>query len=150
MKRHLVKLSSTEREELEHITRSGEHPAQKLTRARALLLADTAGAGWPDAQIAAALGVAEETVRRLRKKYLTSGLEATLERQTRSDKGQPVKIDGRVEAQLIALACSPAPDERPRWTLSLLADRLVKLEVVESLSYESVRQVLKKTHSSLI
>jgi transposase len=149
VKRHIVSLSPEERQQLETLTRTGEHSARKITRARVLLLADTNGEGWPDKQIAAALDVTEETVQRLRKKYLSVGLIATVEHQERQDKGQPKKIDGRVQAHIIALACGPVPDDKPRWTLSLLADRLVELEVVDGLSHESVRSVLKKTRLSL-
>lgn len=148
MKRHRVKLSPEDRRRLEAIAHTGGAKAQESTRARLLLAADEAGPALKDNEIALALGLTEQTIERVRKKYVTHGLEASIYRAAHRNKGVPTKVDGRVEAQIIALACGPTPNEEPRWTLSMLADRLVKLELVESISLERVRQALKKTSSS--
>lgn len=144
MKRHIVALTPEERDRLRDFTRTGHRSAQAIIRARILLAADTQGEAKHDADIARSLGVSLRTVENTRKRHCTQGLEAVLERQARQDKGQPVKLDGRVQAHLVALACSSTPNNEPFWTLSMLADRLVKLELVQSVSRESVRQVLKK------
>jgi transposase len=101
-----------------------------------------------DEQISSALGVTVQTIERVRKHYCLEGLERAVHRQPRPDKGIPKKVDGNVEARLIALACSDAPGEASRWTLSMLADELVRLELVDSISIEQVRKTLKKTRSS--
>ena len=145
MKKHLVKLTEAERATLDVFTRTGQRGAQSLTRARVLLLADEQGAARNDADIARTLEINVHTVEDVRKRYCEQGLESVLNRKARKDKGLPVKIDGRVEAQLVALACSETPNGEPSWTLSMLADQLVKLEVVERISRESVRKTLKKT-----
>lgn len=147
MRRHIVKLSADEREQLRVLTRTGSAKAQELTRAHILLNADENGPGLKDEHIATALSVTVQTVERIRKRYNAEGLKS-IRRKPRPDKGIPRKIDGAVEARLIALACSDVPNEAPRWTLSMLADEVVRLEVLDSLSLESVRQVLKKTRSS--
>ncbi len=147
MRRHIVKLNAAEREQLRVLTRTGSAKAQALTRAHILLNADENGPALKDKAIATALGITVQTVERIRKRYNAEGLNA-VQRKPRPDKGIPRKIDGAVEARLIALACSDVPNEAPRWTLSMLADEVVRLEVLDSLSLESVRQVLKKTRSS--
>lgn len=147
MKRHEVKLSAAEREQLRVLTRTGSAKAQALTRAHILLNADENGPALKDKAIATALGITVQTVERIRKHYNAEGLNA-VQRKPRLDRGVPRKVDGVVEARLLALACSDVPNEAPRWTLSMLAGELVRLEVVDSLSLESVRQVLKKTRSS--
>jgi hypothetical protein len=148
MKRHRVKLSKTDRAWLETFTRQGSAKAQELTRARILLSADEGGAALKDEQISSALGVTVQTIERVRKHYCLAGMERAVHRQPRPDKGIPKKVDGEVEARLIALACSDAPGEAPRWTLKMLADELVRLELLESISIEQVRKTLKKTRSS--
>lgn len=150
MKRHLVQLSEAERVQLQAFTRTGHRSAQAITRARVLLLADEQGAARNDAEIARTLGINVHTVENIRKRYCEHGLVCVLSRKPRKDKGVPVKIDGRVEAQLLALACSETPNQEPSWTLSMLAEQLVKLDVVEQISRESVRQTLKKMHSNRI
>ena len=146
-KKYIVNLTSEERKALEGLISSGTAPARKLTRARILLKADE---GWTDARIGEALDVGTATVERLRKRFVEwGGIQAIERRKPR--RRYERKIDGDAEARLIALACSTPPEGRTRWTLQLLADKLVTLEGVdiESVSYETVRRVLKKTGLSL-
>jgi transposase len=138
-KLYSVRLKEEEREELSQYLRRGKSSARSLTRARILLLADE---GRPDVEIAEALKVSKSTANRIRKRYCEGGLEFTLYERARS--GAPSKIDGRIEAQLTLLACSEPPDGRSKWTLRLLADRLVELEAVDSISHMSVQRLLKK------
>lgn len=146
-KKYIVDLTSEEREELEALISSGVAPARKLTRARILLKADE---GWTDKDISEALDVGTATVERVRKRFVEwGGIKAIERRKPRRQYER--KLDGDAEARLIALACSAPPEGRTRWTLQLLADKLVTLEAVdiESVSYETVRRVLKKTGLSL-
>lgn len=140
---HQVKLDEEEREKLQNYLRQGKAPARSVIRARLLLLADS---GRSDAEIVDALGVSKSTVARLRKKYCQEGLEAVLNEEPRS--GAPPKISGRAKAQLTALACSEPPEGRSRWTLQLLADRLVELREVDSISTMSISRIFKKSRSS--
>lgn len=139
-KKYLINLSDEEQQELLEITRKGEVKARKMKRAMILLKADE---GLSDPQIMAAISVSRPTVERTRKRFVKGGLERALNEDPRP--GQKRKLDGRGEAQLIAVACSQAPDGHDHWTLRLLADKLVQLEVVENISYETVRRTLKKT-----
>ena len=148
-KKYIVTLTEPEREMLQAMLSRGKAAARKLVHARVLLKADASpgGPGWSDDQIAEGLEVGRATVERVRKEFVEEGLEAALER--RKPRRQYLrKLDGDGEAHLIALACSQAPEGRSRWTLRLLADRMVQLEQVDHLSYESVRAVLKKTTSA--
>lgn len=150
MKKHLVHLTAPERTEVQQFLRTGHRSAQAITRARILLLADQQGEQRNDAEIARTLGVNLHTVENIRRRYAQNGLQAVLQRKPRSDKGIPVKVDGRVEAQLITLACSETPNGEPSWTLQMLGDALVQLGLVEDISRETVRQTLKKTRSGHI
>jgi transposase len=141
-KKYLVTLSNEERTQLEHLLHSGTHATRKVTRARILL---KAAEGWEDRAIAAALSVGRATVERTRQRFVAEGLGALEERPR---PGSQPKLDEKAQARLIAEACSAAPQGRQRWTLQLLADRVVALGLVESYSYESVRRVLKKATSS--
>lgn len=146
-KKYIVNLTSEEREALDTLISSGIASARKLTRARILLKADE---GWTDRRISEALDVGTATVERVRKRFVEwGGIEAIERRKPRRQYER--KIDGDAEARLVALACSAPPKGRTRWTLHLLADKLVTLEEVDinSVSYETVRQVLKKTGLSL-
>ena len=145
-KRYPVMLSAAERAHLEHLIAAGAAPARKLTHARILLKADegAAGPGWVDQAIADAVEVSQPTVARVRRQFVGQGLEAALNRRAPRREYRR-KLGGEQEARLIALACGPAPAGQGRWSLRLLADRLVELEVVESVSYQTVRRVLKKT-----
>lgn len=142
-----VELSASERNHLENIVSSGTEKARKLTRARILLKADE---GWTDPQIQAALDVSRPTVERVRRKYVIEGLNAALNRR-KPDREYERKIDGRDEAHLIALVCGDPPEGYAKWSMRLLAERFVALEQVEveTVSHETVRQVLKKMNLSL-
>jgi len=148
-KRYIVTLTEEERTMLLNLISAGKAAARKLTHARILLKADCAGGreGWTDAAISAALDVSPSTIARVRELFVEEGLEAALNRQ-KPRRQYLRKLDGEQEAHLIALSCSTAPEGHDRWTLRLLADRMVKLEYVDSVSHETVRQVLKKTRSS--
>jgi transposase len=142
-KKYKVDLSQSERAELEGMTRKGQVSARKMKRAQILLKASE---GWQDADIAAALDTAHSTVERLRQRFVEGGLSHALNEDARP--GQKRRLDGRAEAHLIALVCSERPDGQARWSMRLLADKLVELEVVESVSHETVRQTLKKMTSN--
>ena len=148
-KRYRVRLVDEERAYLESLLSAGKAAARTLTHARILLKADEgpAGPGWADEAIADALEVNRSTVERVRQRCVEEGFDAAL-RPRPSRQVRLRKLDGAQEAQLVALACSPPPNGRDRWTLHLLADKLVALEVVDCISYESVRRTLKKTCSS--
>ena len=141
---HIVSLKEQEREELKQYLRKDKSSARSLTRARILLLADE---GRDDEMIAEALKVSKSTVSRIRTRYCEGDLDFALHEKARS--GAPPKIDGRIEAQLTLLACSEPPDGRSRWTVRLLADRLIEMEVVEAISHMSVQRLLKKMKLSL-
>ena len=149
MPRYVVRLTEAERQTLEDLLSKGRHAATTATRARLLLKADDseAGPGWKDGEIVEALDTSLSTVHRVRQEFVESGLETALYRR-QSRVPRPRKLDGAQEARLIALACGPAPEGRTRWTLKLLAQHRVELEVVPSLSAECVRTTLKKTNSS--
>lgn len=146
-KMYEVKLSGDERNHLENLISCGQAKARKLTRARILLKADD---GWKDDEITQALDVSRPTVERVRAQYVTGDLATALERRAPTREYER-KVDGRDEAHLVALVCGAPPAGRSRWTLRLLSDELVKLEevAVESVSHETIRQVLKKTNLSL-
>ena len=149
MKTHRVRLTEDERQALEALVRKGRAAARKLTRARVLLKADEgpSGPGWTDEAIAAALEVSSGTVERLRKRAVLEGPLVALEHRPAPTPPRR-RLDGRAEAQLIALSCGAAPDGREGWSLRLLAEKMVELEYVDALSYETVRRTLKKTRSS--
>jgi transposase len=147
MKRYKVTLEAEERQYLHDLIAAGKAAARKLAHARILLKADAAdgGSAWPDGRIADALEVSTDTVGRVRQRFVELGLDAALDRKPRERPPRQIKLDGRAEARLIALACSTPPDGRAVWTMQLLADKLVELEVVDSISDETVRLALKKT-----
>lgn len=137
-KKYLGTLADDERQELEHLLHSGTHATLKVTRARILL---KAADGWEAQTIATALSVGRATVERLRQRFVEEGLGALADHPR---PGMLPKLDAKAEARLIAEAWSAAPEGRQRWTLQLLADRVVALDLTEAYSYESVRRVLKK------
>lgn len=149
MKKYIVRLTQAQRQELQHLISTGTESARRLLHARILLKADTGeqGPGWTDEQISEAVEVSASTLVRVRRVFAEQGLHAALNRRSFS-RTRPRRLDGAQEAHLIALACSAPPDGRDHWSLRLLADRLVTLEVVEEVSHETVRQVLKKTNSN--
>ena len=149
-KKYPITLTTSEREYLQQLIAAGTAPARRLTHARILLKADQSsdGPGCVDDAIAEAVEVSQPTVARVRKQYVEQGLDAALHRRAPRRVYQR-KLDGAHEARLIALACSTPPTGQARWSLRLLADKLVELEVVENVSYQTIRRVLKKTNSSL-
>jgi transposase len=143
-------LSEEERGQLEALTRSGKTTAPKFVHARALLLCDASegGKAWKVAAVAEALGVTARTIEHLKERFSEEGLEAALERRPRS--GPPkLTFDGGFSARLTALACSPAPKGRARWTVRLLAEKIVELKIAPKISVMSVHRALKKTNLSL-
>src|SRR5215210_6728412 len=150
-KKYPVTLTRTEGEHLKSLIAAGTAPARKLTHARILLKADQGpeGPAWVDDAVAEAVEVSQPTVCRVRKQYVEEGLEAALNRRP-PNREYHRKLDGEQEARLVALACSEPPEGQARWSLRLLADKMVELEIVEEeVSYQSVRRTLKKTNSSL-
>jgi hypothetical protein len=149
VEKYVVRLTAEERTELEAMTRQRRIAADKQLRAKLLLHADEGelGPAWQDQQLIEAFGVSRSKVMRLRKQLVLEGLEAALSRRTTTQPRRR-KLDGKQEARLVALACSAAPAGRARWTMQLLADKLVELNVVESISSECVRQTIKKTTCS--
>ena len=148
-KQYVVRLSEEERADLLTMSGRGVAPARAQAHARILLKANRGEAGpeWTDAAISAALEVDPTTVARVRKLYVAEGLEAALHRKA-PERAYRRRLDGEQEARLVAVACSEPPAGQKRWTLRLLADRLVELAVVEAVSHETVRQALKQTGSS--
>jgi Homeodomain-like domain len=148
-KRYIVTLTQEERRMLQDMLSRGKAAARKLMHARILLKADRnhGGPDLDDSTIGQAVEAGRATVERVRKQFVEEGLEAALDRRNPQREYERV-LDGDAEAHLIALACSPAPEGRSRWTLRLLADRMVALEYVDQVSYQTVRRVLKKTNLS--
>jgi hypothetical protein len=149
-KKYIVTLTPEERDHLTGLVSAGKRSARTVTRARVLLLADAAegGPAWEDARIAGALGCGHRTVERVRQRFVEHGPDAALHHQPQCRPSAAPKLDGAAEARLIAVACSAPPEGRAAWSLRLLAGRLVELQVVEAVSRETVRRVLKKTSSS--
>ncbi len=148
-KKYPVILTDTERDHLQSLIAAGTAPARLLMHARILLKADQSPAGpaWVDDSIAEAVEVSQPTIARVRKQFVEEGLEAALQRRAPHRHYQR-KLEGTHEAHLIALACSEPPKGQARWSLRLLADKLVELDIIEDVSYQTVRRVLKKTSSS--
>jgi transposase len=150
MTKSRVTLTADERQQLQDLIASGKAAAQKLAHARILLKADVAegGPAWPDLKIAEAVEVSTDTIGRVRQRFVEQGIEAALVRKPQARPSRRRILDGRAEAQLVKLACSAPPDGRADWTMRLLADQLVELEVVEAVSPETVRRTLKKTRAA--
>ena len=148
-KKYVVELTTEERQQLNELVHTGRALARKIEHARILLKADQRrGAGWTDAQIAEAFGVSVLTVGRIRQRFVEHGLEDALVRRQHEQSSRR-KIDGAAEAKLIALSCGSPPQGRTRWTVRLLADKLVELEIVEAVGRETVRKTLKKMNLNL-
>ena len=145
-KKYVVRLTAQERSRLETMVKKGRAAAYKIKHANILLAADLAGPAWPDQRIAQAFSCHPRTVENVRRQ----GLEAALQRKAQVRPPRQRKLDGKGKARLIALACSQPPKGRDRWTLKLLADHLVRLEVVDSISDQTVRRTLKKTNCGRI
>jgi len=152
VKKYVVRLSPEERETLESLIRKGKRPAAQILRARILLKADIseAGDGWSDGRIVAALDTSLSTVFRTRQRLVEEGFEAVLNRKHSPNSARRRIFDGAAEAKLIALACSPPPKGRARWTLVLLEDKVVELRIVERASDNTIGRTLKKTFSNRI
>lgn len=145
----VIRLSSDQRQALRRIIRTGRHPAAMVRRAHILLKADADGPeAWTDERIAEALDTTRTTVARVRRQFVAEGLDATLHRKRPTGR-QYRKLDGKQEAQLVALACSDAPEGRSRWTMKLLAEKLVELKVVESIDPATICRTLKKRDQAL-
>jgi transposase len=150
LKKYIIRLNDEERKQLSELVNKGKAAAYKRKHAQILLKADIAedvGPGWPDQRIAEAFNVGVRTVERIRERLCKQGLAAAVKRAKGSGKRR--KTDGAQEAHLIALVCGEAPDGHGRWTLRLLADRFVELGHIDSISYETVRQLLKKRNQTL-
>lgn len=143
-KKFVVRLSDEERGVCQEVIKKLKGSSQKVRRAQMLLKADADGPAWIDSRIAEAYNCRVQTVENLRKRLVTEGFEAALERQKRQEPPTPPKLDGKGEAKLIAMRLGKPPTGYGHWTLQLLADELVALEVVDSISHETVRTVLKK------
>lgn len=148
-KLYRVTLEKDERKELKALVSKGTGSVRRIRRAQMLLMADEnqEGGGWKDADIAKALGAHQRTVERTREKCVMEGIEAALN-HTRPKRTRSKILDGAAEARLVQLACSQAPDGHEEWTMQMLADKLIELEIVETVSKETVRTTLKKTNSS--
>ena len=148
-KKYRIRLANDEQQGLKALASRGRVAAYKQTHARILLMSDEArpDGGMADADIANALGVGLSTVERIRKRCVEEGIESALNRKEQKRRRKKI-LDGEGEARLIAMACGEPPEGRASWTLKLLADQLVESEIVESISSETVRKVLKKTNSS--
>jgi DNA-binding transcriptional ArsR family regulator len=148
--KYVVKLSKSEREQLEKMVACGTERARTLTRARILLKSDASegGAKWTYSQICEAFDVTQVTVSKVRKAYAEQGLEAAIKRK-KPDREYLPRLDGKAEAHLVALACGEPPNGQAHWTLRLLQEQMVALEIVESVSHETVRKTLKKMSLSL-
>ena len=147
MEKYIVELTSQEQKELTQLVSKGKAAARKITHARILLQANESedGPAWADKQISQALGVHTNTIHGIRRRFVDHGLQAALERKKQDHPSRKRVVDGDVEAHLIALRCGNPPEGRNQWTLRLLADRLVELEIVPSICHETVRKTLKKT-----
>lgn len=150
MKKYIVKLTKQEQQYLQDFLKSNKCTHQENQRARILLRSDQSnGRKWlTDLEIAKALDLVVQTVERTRKKFVEEGLEASLKNPKRKAPPHNLKLDGEIEAQILTLACSEAPEGRLRWTLRLIADKMVELELVDKISKSSIGNALKKTKSN--
>ena len=147
-KTSIVRLTDDERQALVQLTKSGKATAYKIKHAHILLQVDANGPDWSDAHVATALHCHGNTVRHVRQRFVEHGLAAALVRKKQDTPSRQRLLDGAKEAHLIALRCGPPPPGQVKWTLQLLAEQLVALHIVETISYETVRQTIKKTCSS--
>jgi transposase len=148
-KKYIVRLTTEERTTLQAMVRKGRMAAYKIKHANILLAADVEGPGWADARIAEAFSCHPRSVENVRRRFVLEGLTAALERKKQLRPSRERKLDGEGEARLIALACSEPPDGRDRWTLKLLVEALVRLDVVDCICDQTVRRTLKKTNCGL-
>jgi transposase len=150
LKTYIVRLSQEERQNLKELVSTGKAAAYKIKHANILLNIDVNGLGWTDEEAAAAFSCHRNTVANLRERLVKEGLESALNRKAPKIPPRQRVMDGEAEAKLIALRCGEPPAGQARWTLRLLADKAVELEIVPAISHETVRQTLKKTNSNLI
>jgi transposase len=143
-KKYIVRLTTEERRQLEAMVKRGRGQAYKITHANILLATDADGLNWPDEKACKAFRCHPGTVRNVRRRFVEEGLEAAIARKKRDNPPTPRILDGEAEARLIAVACSPPPEGRARWTLSLLAGKIVELKIAPSISGQTVRRTLKK------
>ena len=146
-KKYIVRLTEEERAGLDRLVSTGRVAARKRTHAQVLLKADAGehGSAWTDEQIVEAFAVGSRTVQSIRQRFVEEGLDAAIERKKQCRPSRQRVLDGEKEAKLVAICCRKAPEGRTRWTLRLLGDELVRLEIVERISRETIRQTLKKT-----
>ena len=144
-KKYIVRLSKEERNTLQEVVKKLKGSSQKVRRAQILLKADVDGPAWSDSRIAEAFGCRRQTVEMLRQRFVEAGFQETLDRKKRADPPTPKLLDGEQEAKIIATRLGPPPKGYANWTLRLLARKVVELEIVEAVSYETVRRTLKKT-----
>jgi transposase len=149
--RYRVTLTREERKELDALTKCGKNHARRIIHARALLLCDAGpeGPAWNVSDISQALGITSRTIEHLKKRFVEDGLETALERKQREKPPREITFDGEFEARLIALACTEAPEGYRRWTVRLLADKVVELKIAPSVSHMTVQRALKKMNLSL-
>ena len=145
LKKYIVRLTDEERKTLQEITDKFKGSSQKVRRAQVLLKADADGPAWTDARIAEAFGCRTQTVENIRQRFVTEGFDLTLDGQPRLKPPCPKLLDGQQEAKVIAMRLGPPPPGFANWSLRLLAEKVVELEIVPSISYETVRRTLKKT-----
>ena len=145
LKKYIVRLTDEERKTLQEVVKEFKGSSQKVRRAQVLLKADADGPGWTDAKLAEAFGCRTQTVENLRQRIVTDGFEIALNGQPRLKAPCPKLLDGEQEAKVIAMRLGRPPAGFSNWTLRLLAEKVVELEIVESISYETVRRTLKKT-----
>jgi len=145
IKQFIVRLTSAERESLSELVSKGKTAAYRIKHANILLKADADGPSWTDKVIGKAFGCTLSTVANVRQRFVEGGVERVLERRAQSFPSRHPILDGEKEAKLIALSCSEPPEGRGQWTLRLLADRMITLDFVDSISHETVRTALKKT-----
>lgn len=146
MSKYSVELTANQRDALEQIVKQGDSPARKIMHAHILLKADKGphGPRWSDTQIREAFGLGETILKRVRKQFVEEGMEAALNRKKQPKRPQKQRLDGEQEAQIIAVLCTEHPEGAERWTLRALTDRVIELEIVETVSHETIRKVLKK------
>jgi len=148
-KKYIVRLTAEERKELEILVKKGKTQAYRIKHANILLAVDADGPNLSDEDSARIFGCHQNTVRNVRQRFVEQGIEVALERKKRDKPPRELKIDGEKEAQLIAIVCSEPPAGRAKWTLKMLAERLVELDIVDTISDQTVRRTLKKTNLSL-
>jgi hypothetical protein len=143
-KKYIVRLTNSERATLTEVVKKLKGSSQKVRRAQILLKADAEGPAWTDAKIAEAVGCRTKTVENIRERFVTLGFEVTLQGKSRDQPPRPKTLEGQQEAQVIAMRLGPPPKGFANWSLRLLAEKVVELEIVDSISHETIRQTLKK------